>query len=115
MVELLRTKYKDRVIRVLTPQGEQFGARPGEPGTVSAGTPDPKIVDIAASALAAPPPDLTDLEKGVSEPFYQRWWFWTLVGVAAVGAGGVTLYFMRTDTRSGRGLDTGPIAPLTRP
>lgn len=115
VVELWRVKYQDRVIRVVSPKAEQFGAAQGDLGTVSAGTPDPKIVDIAASALAAPPPDVRDLDRGVSPPFYKTWWFWTIIGAAAAGAAAGSYYGLRTDYRGGRGLDTGLAVPLGRP
>jgi tetratricopeptide (TPR) repeat protein len=36
----------------------------------------------AAAVLTAPPPAETE-----SRPVYKKWWFWTIIGVAAVGAG----------------------------
>jgi len=114
VVEVLKTRYRDRVIRVHTPDAEQFGAPPGEPGVVSAGDPDPKIVDIAASALAAPPPDVRDLEKGISAPWYRSWWFWTAVGAAVVGASAGYYYGIRPEHRGGTGLSSGPFVPLPR-
>lgn len=113
VIELLKVKYKDRVIRVHVPKAEQFGAAPGDASVVSAGTPDPKIVDIAASALAAPP-DLKELEVGPPTPFYKTWWFWTIVGVAATGAAAGAYYGTRSDYRGGRELPSGPIIQLLR-
>src|SRR5207302_959114 len=63
VVELLKVKFQDRVIRVRTPPGEQFGAPANDPTTLSAGAPDPKLVDIAAAALTESP-EQRDLESG---------------------------------------------------
>lgn len=113
VVELLKVQFKDRVIRVATPQAEQFGSAPDDPTVQSAGTPDPKIVDIAASALL-PPPNQRELAEGLQQPFYKKWWFWTVIGAAAIGAAAGSYYGLHTDYRGGREL-TGPLAPLGRP
>jgi hypothetical protein len=117
VIELTKTKFKDRVIRVAVPQAEQFGAPPDDPTVTNAGVPsktDPAIVDIAASALAAPP-DQRELEEGVKRPFYRKWWFWTVVGVAVVGAAAGSFFALKREYRSGREAPFGPVVPLGRP
>jgi len=67
---------------------------PAEPpltGTPAEGD-EPKIPDPADAAAAgddegAPPagPGLVD-QGGGSRPIYKKWWFWTAIGVVAVGA-----------------------------
>jgi hypothetical protein len=117
VVELTKVKFKDRVIRVATPQAEQFGAPPNDPSVVNAGTPpkvpDPGVVDIAAAALAAPL-DQRELEEGVQQPFYRKWWFWTIVGAAVIGATAGSYFGFKTDYRGGREAPLGPVVPLGR-
>lgn len=113
VVELTKVKFKDRVIRVMTPQAEQFGAPEGDPSVASAGAPDPKLVDIAAAALAQPL-NQNDLEEGVTQPFYKKWWFWTLVGGAVLGGAAGAYFGMKSDFRGGSSV-TGPFVPLGRP
>ena len=112
VVELTKLKIQDRVIRVSSPSAEQFGATPDDPTVKSAGEPDPKLVDIAAAALATPP-EQKDLEEGLSQPFYKKWWFWTVVGAAAIGAAAGSYYGLSTPYRGGSSV-SGPIVPLGR-
>jgi tetratricopeptide (TPR) repeat protein len=48
-----------------------------------------QVADPEAAARAAA------LKPG---PFYTRWWFWTIVGAVAVGAGGATYYATRPES-----------------
>lgn len=72
-----------------TAAGAGTGASVGSPvpaplpaAAPGAETPPPAAPLVAQSApLASPPKETQD------SPFYKRWWFWTIVGAVAIGAG----------------------------
>jgi tetratricopeptide (TPR) repeat protein len=97
----------------------------------AAATPAPVPAAPAAAALAAPAPspaavatpspsrslapsspsavDLAGQAPEPSSPFYTRWWFWTVLGAVAVGAGAAVLL---TRGDPGPSPDYGPYSPM---
>jgi tetratricopeptide (TPR) repeat protein len=59
----------------------------------------PPVPTTAATATAPPPA----IPPPADRPIYGRWWFWTAIGVAVAGAGGVVAY---EATRSTSGAPT---------
>jgi len=54
----------------------------------------PKAASPLFTQVAASEPD----RRADQPAFYQRWWFWTAVGVAAVAAGGTAYYMSASDS-----------------
>jgi hypothetical protein len=81
-------------------------AAPAASSTIVA-TPAPPVARSSSSsvdlAARAPEPDAP------STPFYTRWWFWTLVGLAV--AGGAAAVYLTRGGDSGPSTDYGPYAP----
>jgi hypothetical protein len=82
-------------------------AAPAPTSTLVA-TPSPSVarsssssVDLAARAPEPEPP---------STPFYTRWWFWTLVGLAL--AGGAAAVYLAPNGGGGPSTDYGPYSPM---
>jgi hypothetical protein len=72
-------------------QAKQGGAGTGEGGTA-----------LEHQPLAAGEGSGTAADTGEGHPVYKKWWFWTLIGAAAVGAGvGVFLATHRGTTMMG--------------
>ncbi len=72
--------------------------------TIARETPPPTSTATLAEVLPPPPPPPIVVPPPVEpEPaVYQRWWFWTLIGVAVVGAAaGGTVAATRTKTPQG--------------
>jgi hypothetical protein len=61
---------------------------PTNPPPPSLVTPPPATNPPPPSlTLTQPPPDATPPPAEQASPVYKRWWFWTIMGAAAVGAG----------------------------
>jgi hypothetical protein len=56
---------------------------------------------MARPAPAAPPPALAKEAPGVRAPIYKTWWFWTAVGVVAVGGATAAGVAASSNARSG--------------
>jgi hypothetical protein len=81
-------------------------AAPPAPRSAVVATPAPSAAQSASSsvdlAAAAPEPE------PASTPFYTRWWFWSVVGLAVAG-GAAALFLTRSD--GGPSTDYGPYSP----
>lgn len=64
--------------------------------------PDPAVaaeLGLGASAPATTVGTSGTADDGVAgDPIYKKWWFWTAIGVVAVGAGGTILYLGSRDS-----------------
>jgi hypothetical protein len=67
-------------------------------------TPSPKIKETKEVSSATSDSNLADFNdkavkknevSGGSKPFYKKWWFWSIVGVAVIGGGGA--YYLMQD------------------
>jgi hypothetical protein len=81
---------------------------PAAPSSAVVATPSPSLARSTSSSvdLAARAPE----PEAPSTPFYTRWWFWTLVGLAAAG-GGAAVYLTRSGAGDGPSTDYGPYSP----
>ncbi len=73
--------------------------------------PVPASPPAASVDLTARAPDLTvraPEPRPVSPPLYERWWFWTGIGVVAAGAATAYMLSTRSDAPS---TDYGPYSP----
>jgi hypothetical protein len=64
------------------------------------------LVPVAA-VVVTPPARPAPTPVATSEPIYTRWWFWTAIGVVAVGGTAAILVGTRTTTTT--------VAPLPTP
>lgn len=100
-----------KVLAVLQQARSAFSRRvaaqpPSEPPAPSPVAP-PFRPSIAAPEPEVLKPSETALRAKESSPrFYQRWWFWTAVGVAAAAGGGVAWYLVQSGPPAH---DLGPI------
>lgn len=83
-------------------------AAPAPSSTIVA-APSPSVARSSSSSvdLAARAPE----PEAPSTPFYTRWWFWTLVGLAVAG-GGAAVYLTRSGDGGGPSTDYGPYSPI---
>jgi hypothetical protein len=68
-----------REVQVLSPASQP------RPSPTPASRPSVGLTS-SASSLTPPPPVVTPTRSIPTRPFYKRWWFWSIVGVAVVGA-----------------------------
>lgn len=79
-------------VKRLSRQAEELGTELSKPTTdisnvttVALGSIQPPVEAPTNPNLALKPPDVVKVEITKPEPFYTRWWFYALVGVAAAG------------------------------
>ena len=89
---------------------------PPAPAVPAPAAPAPSSAVVATPSLSRSTSSSVDLAARASEPeapstpFYTRWWFWTLVGLAVAG-GGAAVYLNRSDG-DGPSTDYGPYSPM---
>jgi hypothetical protein len=89
---------------------------PPVPTMPAAAAPAPRSAVVATPAPSAPQSSSSSVDlaarapepEPASKPFYTRWWFWSVVGVAVAG-GVAALFLARSD--GGPSTDYGPYSP----
>jgi tetratricopeptide (TPR) repeat protein len=91
------------------PAAPAVPAPPPAPRSAIVATPSPSGAQSSSSSidLAARAPE----PEAPSTPFYTRWWFWTLVGLAVAG-GGAAVFLTRDGDGGGPSTDYGPYSPM---
>jgi hypothetical protein len=108
-MELLRDEEAKRIVAQPNPPPPALAVNTN-PSNEAAPPPPPPPSNLSLG-VPPPPPDgapgaqVTIAQEGAPankpHPFYTRWWFWTVVGVVAVGAAAVVLVSASGTTKPG--------------